>query len=214
MHLLHLASPALPIGAYAYSQGLEQAIEEMGIRGSQLESWLNDGLQLGLAHLELPVIRRVFDAAACEDWQRLNEWNDTVLAFRETEELLLEDQQLGLALARLLRNATQFRQPELTQSPSYSVMFALAAYWWSISVESTCHAFCYSWLENQITAATKLVPLGQTEAQRMLLAMLNRIPEACEHAWRIDDEDLGLNLPGLALASARHEYQHTRLFRS
>ncbi|MEM6486206.1 MAG: urease accessory protein UreF [Pseudomonadota bacterium] len=214
MHLLHLTSPALPIGAYAYSQGLEQAIEEMEIRGSQLESWLIDGLRLGLANLELPVIRRVFEAAASEDWQRLDEWNDTVLAFRETEELLLEDQQLGLALARFLRNATEFRQPELTQAPSYCVMFALAAYRWSISAEDACHAFCYSWLENQITAATKLVPLGQTEAQRMLLAILNRIPSACKRAARVDDEDLGLNLPGLALASARHEYQHTRLFRS
>jgi len=179
-----------------------------------VEGWLNVGLELGVAHLELPVIRRVFEAAASEDWQRLDEWNDTVLAFRETEELLLEDQQLGLALARLLRDATQFHQPELTQPPSYCVMFALTAYRWSISTKNACHAFCYSWLENQITAATKLVPLGQTEAQRMLLAMLQRIPEACEHARSVDDEDLGLSLPGLALASARHEYQHTRLFRS
>lgn len=214
LHLLHLASPALPIGAYAYSQGLEYAIEAGWLTGSKLESWLCDGLILGIAQLDLPILIRALDAFDSGDQSAVNYWNNTLLASRETAELLLEDQQIGAALLRLLRTLNASHVPVFEQPPGYAVAFALACHRWAIDVDDALQGYSYSWLENQITAATKLVPLGQSAAQTMLVTLLAQIPKVCAHAMTVSDEDMGLSLPGLAMASCRHERQHTRLFRS
>lgn len=214
LHLLHLSSPSLPIGAYAYSQGLEYAIEAGWVDGDELARWLQDGLQLGLAHLDLPVLQRALDALADNDTDTLDYWNSFVLASRETRELLLEDEQIGRALARLLEQLDGAPLPALTRPPCYAIAFALACHRWGIDADDALPAFAYSWLENQVSAATKLVPLGQSDAQRLLLSLLDEVPEACAQARTLDDESIGLSLPGLALVSCRHEHQHTRLFRS
>lgn len=214
LHLLHLSSPSLPIGAYAYSQGLEYAIEAGWVEGDELARWLRDGLELGLAQLDLPVLQRALDALADNDIDTLDYWNSFVLASRETRELLLEDEQIGRALARLLEQLDSTPLPALSRSPCYAIAFALACQRWGIGADDALPAFAYSWLENQVSAATKLVPLGQSDAQRLLLSLLDEVPEACARARTVSDENMGLSLPGLALASCRHEHQHTRLFRS
>ena len=214
LHLLHLSSPSLPIGAYAYSQGLEYAIEAGWVEGDELARWLRDGLELGLAQLDLPVLQRALDALADNDIDTLDYWNSFVLASRETRELLLEDEQIGRALARLLEQLDSTPLPALSRSPCYAIAFALACQRWGIGADDALPAFAYSWLDNQVSAATKLVPLGQSDAQRLLLSLLDEVPEACARARTVSDENMGLSLPGLALASCRHEHQHTRLFRS
>ena len=211
IHLLHLSSPALPIGAYAYSQGLEYAIEAGWVEGDALREWISDGLELGVARLDLPVLRRVHAAASAD---AVDHWNHLALANRETRELLLEDQQIGAALWRLIGQLSDAEPPTLEQPPGYAVAFAWAAALWSIDSEDACRAFCFSWLENQVTAATKLVPLGQSTAQKLLLNLLEEVDPACARSLRIEDDEIGLSLPGLAAASCRHEHQHTRLFRS
>lgn len=214
LHLLHLSSPALPIGAYAYSQGLEYAIESGWLEGSALGEWLADGLQLGVAQLDLPLLLRARAALAQNDLTQLDHWNDFLLANRETRELLLEDQQIGAALLRLLKSLSTEELLVPRQAPGYAVAFAIACELWHIDQTAALHSYCFSWLENQVTAATKLVPLGQTDAQRLLLTLLEGVAVACETALEMDDTMLGLSLPGLALASCGHERQHTRLFRS
>lgn len=214
LHLLHLSSPALPIGAYAYSQGLEYAIEAGWLENDELSRWLSDGLQLGVAQLDLPVLLRTSKAVAENNTEALNYWNSQLLASRETAELLLEDQQVGAALLRLLTSLETADLPTLKKKPAYAVAFAIACHRWGIETDAALQGYAYSWLENQVTAATKLVPLGQTAAQKMLLELLNEIPTACAHAMTVDDSEIGLSLPGLAMASSRHERQHTRLFRS
>ena len=214
LQLLHLCSPALPIGAYAYSQGLEYAIEAGWLDNGELTPWLADGLILGVAQLDLPVLLRALAALAADDLQELNHWNDYLLASRETAELLLEDQQIGTALLRLLASIDTPGLPQLRQRPGYAIAFAIACHCWTIEADAALEGYAYSWLENQVTAATKLVPLGQTAAQIILLDLLKAIPGACAQAKTVDDSDIGLSLPGLAMASCRHERQHTRLFRS
>lgn len=214
LHLLQLSSPALPVGAYAYSQALEYAIEAQWLTGDALGHWLSDGLVLGLAQLDLPILSRAYTAAAQGDEPGLNHWNDRLLAARETRELLLEDQQIGGALLRLLKSLFASAPPVLVQAPGYATAFAIATQRWEIDVEDALMAYSYSWLENQVAAATKLVPLGQTAAQQLLVAKLSEIPEAVCTSRTVSDSDIGLSLPGLALASCRHERQHTRLFRS
>lgn len=215
LHLLHLSSPALPVGAYAYSQGLEYAIEAGWLAEERaLEEWLQDGLIFGIGRLDLPLLSRVITACNASDYATLDAYNDRLLANRETAELLLEDQQIGQALWRLLGNLEGPTLPELTQRPGYATAFGVACARWHIDVDGALEAFSFSWLENQLTAATKLVPLGQTAAQRLLLRLLPHIPTACHNALQIPLKNIGLSLPGLAVASCRHERQHTRLFRS
>lgn len=214
LHLLHLSSPTLPIGAYAYSQGLEYAVEAGWVDGDTLRAWLADGLHLGVARLDLPILSRAHAASEARKNREIDAWNDLLLACRETSELLLEDQQIGAALWRLLGSLGTAGLPDLAQAPGYAVAFAVACASWGIDRDAACAAFCFAWLENQVTAATKLVPLGQSAAQALLVELLEEVDEACAAADTVADAAIGLSCPGLALASCRHEHQHTRLFRS
>lgn len=220
LHLMHLVSPALPVGAYAYSQGLEWAIEDGWLLDKQnprglrlIQHWLEGLLRYSLATLDLPVLARCIAAWEQQDLPAIQRWNDFLRAARETHELLLEDEQMGMALARLLKDLG-IAQAAYPDSPCYVVQFALACQHWRIDAGRALSGFAWSWLENQVAAATKLVPLGQTQAQQLLLAIMPRIEPACAVALQLQDADLGQSLPGLALASAHHERQYSRLFRS
>ena len=214
LHLWHLISPALPVGAYAYSQGLEFAIEDGWLSApGALDDWLAGLLLEGLARTDLPALSRCLDAWQQEDAAALDFWNDWLRASRETSELLLEDEQMGLALWRLL-NDLEVPDFALQAPPGYVSQFARACAHWRIDAANALRGFAWSWLENQVTSATKLVPLGQTTAQRHLLALMPVMADACKRARTLADDELGGSLPGLAMASAAHEQQHARLFRS
>ncbi|WP_339898550.1 urease accessory UreF family protein [uncultured Gilvimarinus sp.] len=217
LHLMHLVSPALPVGAYAYSQGLEYAIDS-GWAGSEsaLQDWIEQVMTHSLGQLDVPVLRRLYSAWQADDLTEVNHWNDFVLACRETQELLLEDEQLGLALGRLLESLDipQAARSHFNSSPSYVTLFALAGVKWNVNIDELARGFVWSWLENQVAAATKIVPLGQTHAQQLLVALMPAVDDVCERAKPLTDDELGLSLPGLAMASCLHERQYTRLFRS
>jgi urease accessory protein len=217
LHLLHLTSPALPVGAYAYSQGLEYAIDSGQLKTTHdVAHWLAGVLQHGLAYLDLPVLMRCYQAWRVNDYAAINHWNYFLRASRETSELLLEDEQLGLALSRLLMDLGLPVEAihALTVKPCFAVMFALAGSYWQIPLAHLLHGYGYSWLENQVAAATKIVPLGQTAAQKLLVQLLPTIPTAINTAQTLADNELGSSLPGQVMASSLHEYQYSRLFRS
>ncbi len=217
LHMLHLSSPALPIGAYAYSQGLEYAIDSGWLKDEQdIASWLTGLLEYGLGQLDMPIILRCMHAWAEKDYATINHWNQFLRACRETSELLLEDEQLGMALSRLLR---ELKIPDdalnaIEQKPCFATVFALAGVHWKITSHDLLHSFAYSWLENQVAAATKIMPLGQTAAQKLLLQLLPTIAPIITQAQQVPDEALGVSLPGQVMASSLHEYQYSRLFRS
>ena len=215
LSLLYLASPALPIGAFAYSQGLAAAIELGWVRDAQgLEDWLDGVLEHGLTRLDLPALVRLMEAAGTGDAAGLARWNARVLAARETAELVLEEIQLGKSLHRLLRDQDLLPPIALPDSPGYVALFALAAHALGIGPREACQGFAWSWLENQVAVAGKAIPLGQTAGQRVLLALLPSIERAAAQARTIEDHEMGGSLPGLALASSLHETQYSRLFRS
>ena len=217
LHLLHLVSPALPVGAYAYSQGQEQAVE-LGYLTNRdsAERWINGVMQHSLAGLDLPVLARLYDAWHSGDQTQVDYWNQFLQAARESAEFELEDQQMGRALMRLL--ASLEVPAAITWSRlepcSFATAFALAGVHWQVDKKSLLMGFCWSWLENQVAAATKLVPLGQTQAQQLLLALMPAVEQCSAGAMAVADEDLGAGLPALALISAQHETQYSRLFRS
>lgn len=213
LRLLQLSSPALPVGAYAFSQGLEAAIDLQWLRNQHdVEEWLSLQLQQGLALVDLPVILRLHGAFMANDLPRAHYLNALLLACRETEELRLGDIATGEALARLLPKL-DIAIPAL-QPPLFATLFTFAAAQWQVSAELTALGYAWTWLENQVIAATKILPLGQTQAQHLLSSLQQQIPAAITQAQSIDDELIGSSLPGLAFASMYHETQYTRLFRS
>ena len=217
LRLLQLASPSLPVGAYSYSQGLESAVEAGIVTDApSAEAWIGDVLDLSLASLEAPVLLRLIAAWKAGDLEAVARWNTEFVASRETAELRAETLQMGYSLRNLLRDvipATAGTQPEMEEL-SYPAAYAYAIAQWTIDAREAVETYLFSWLENQMLAALKCVPLGQTDGQRLLLALADRIPAAVERATALGDDDLTNFVPGLAILSARHETQYSRIFRS
>ena len=217
VRLLHLASPALPVGAYSYSQGLEAAIESRIVTDAPTAGrWIGDALQLAVVSCEGPILLRMIAAWRERDPASAAQWNDELLATRETAELRAETCQMGYSLRRLLLSlwGEESAPLEAFEETSYPLAFAFACAHWDIEPREALAAYLWSWCENQVLAAMKAVPLGQTAGQSLLLALGEKIPAAVEAAAARGDDDLENFAPGLALASARHETQYSRLFRS
>ena len=217
VRLLQLASPALPVGAYSYSQGLEAAVEAGIVRdAASAQSWIGDVMALSVATMEGPLLVRLMAAASSGDLQGMGRWNEEMLASRESAELRAETAQMGYSLRRLLVeiDVPGARSLAVFDEISFPATFAFAASAWKVDAEDALAAYLWSWLENQVMAALKSVPLGQTDGQRTLMALGARIPELAHNALHMSDDDLVNFAPGLAILCARHETQYTRIFRS
>lgn len=217
LRILHLASPALPIGAFHFSQGLEYAVEAGWVKDEPTAlEWITGVARHAIGTLDLPVLFRIHRAASTGDEHELQRWGRFLLAARETEELRAEDRHMGSALARILRElGAKIPGPNAQRTPpGYAEMFAVACVHWNIPEHEALQAYAWTWAENQIIAAVKLVPLGQTAGQRILHALVPILEEIATQAFAIDDEDIGACAVMQGLASARHETQYTRLFKS
>ena len=215
--LLQLASPALPVGAYSYSQGLEPAIESGIVTdAASAVRWIGDVLDLAVAPMEAPVFLRLASAWRANDVAAVARWNEEFVASRETAELRAETLQMGHSLRNLLRDlgVEDIARLDAIEDPAYPTAFAFAVTAWEIDAREALSAYLFAWIENQVMAAIKAVPLGQTQGQRMLGALAQRIGKIVERAAGARDEDLCNFAPGLALASSRHETQYSRIFRS
>ena len=213
---LRLASPALPIGAYSYSQGLETAVAKDWVTNeSTARDWIEGLLTLAIALLDLPLLCRLRRALETHDHARLLTWSHYLRASREARELADEDRVLGTSLLRLLGDDPWAQRAGAADvPPSLPLGFAAASLAWGLSEQAALTAYAWSWLENQVAAAMKTVPLGQSAGQRLLSAMLAPLARAVTCAPGIADDDLGALAPGFAIACAHHETQYTRLFRS
>jgi urease accessory protein len=217
LRLLQLVSPTLPIGGFTYSQGLEWAVEVKWVDDpAALVDWLGGLVDDGLASLDLPILARLYRACEASDRVLVARWGCELLASRETSELRAEERQRARALCTLLSDlgvgeAADWRE-ELAHCQASG--FALAAVYWRIPLHDCLLGYAWAWLENQVAAAIKLVPLGQTDGQRVLRELAEGLPTAVAGALALDDDDIGCGAPALAIASSRHETQYTRLFRS
>jgi urease accessory protein len=208
VRLLQLASPTLPVGAYSYSQGLESAIDAGIVHdATSAGRWIGDVLEFSVARMEAPVLFKML-----KDKEALAHWNALFLASRETAELRAETLQMGYSLNRLLPELGI--EPAPLEEPAFPAAFAAAVNAWRIEPRDALQAYLWSWLENQVMAAVKAVPLGQTDGQKLLLSLGERVAPLAARAAAMSDDELGNFAPGLALLSSRHETQYSRIFRS
>jgi urease accessory protein len=217
LRLMQLVSPLFPIGGYAYSQGLEPAIERGWVNSPEtLHGWLRGLLCNGVARLDLPIVVWAHAAWLKGDAERAVYLAKLALSLRGSRELWEEDRKLGGALARALHGlqvaeATPWLQRQHT---SYPVLFALACTAWGVPLRLALLGFSYVWCETQVSAASRLMPLGQTACQSVLSQLLRSIPGAIERGSTLDESEIGSLAPAHAIASAWHETQYSRLFRS
>jgi len=215
LRLMQLISPTLPIGSFAYSQGLEYAVEVGWIKNEeQTRQWISGQIKNTLSSLDIPVMQRFYAAWQEKDYEAVVYWNKWLLAAREAKELHDEDVQLGKALLRLVKGLDIMFPIESDFEWSYVAIFSFAAVEWEIPFVETANGFLWAWSENQVAAAIKVVPLGQTAGQCILSSIVKEIPNAIEQSLDCSDEDIGMLAPGVAIASALHETQYSRLFRS
>ncbi|MGS2745008.1 urease accessory protein UreF [Halomonas sp. LS-001] len=214
--LMQLVSPALPIGAFAFSQGLESAFELGWVSDEQsLAEWLSGVLEDGLTCCELPLIARMYSAFELADCDAIAQWDEWLAATRETAELAAEDSRLGASLKRLLGSLDLLPDEDLLPAQAgYVTLFSYAAHRRGVSKRQALLGFGWAWLENQLAVACKALPLGHTAAQRVIEQLRKELVAAIDQALLLDDDELGPVLPGVALASALHETQYSRLFRS
>lgn len=212
--LLRLASPALPIGAYSYSQGMESAIEHGVVHdAASAEIWLRDQLAGPVGRWEIPQIWQALQAAAAGDDAHLIELNERWLASRETRELRAETEQTGYSLVQLLLALDAAPLP-VSGAVGLPVAWALAAQRWQIAPVAALQAWLWSWLENQIMVLMKTMPMGQVAGQKLLARLLPDLDAAAELAQGLDETEYSSFAPGLVYLSMQHETQYSRLFRS
>ena len=220
LDLMQLPSPALPVRGLSYSEGLEAAVEAGLVHDeAQAGDWLLDQLHLSLARADLPVLAQALPAWQSGDLPRIRALNDWVQQTRESAELRQQTQQMGRSLAEWLKNrhapdARVAQLAALPPAPTWPVAFALAAALTGAPLRDVLLSFGFGWGENMVQAAMRSVPLGQSAAQRMLARLIEALPGAVQQAAGLPDEQRQAFTPMLAILSAQHETQYSRLFRS
>lgn len=219
MQLMWLASPALPIGGFSYSECLEAAVDTAQVATeSEASAWLIDQLHLSLSRSDLPAVAQAIGAWHDGNNARIAQLNSWVLQTRESSELRAQTEQMGKSLLEWLRNHTTATPAQIdvlaAQTPTYPIAYALAASATQAPVRECLLAYAFGWAENMTQAAIKAVPLGQSAGQRILSALTAEIPAAIDHALAVTDDNRQAFTPMLAILSAQHEVQYSRLFRS
>jgi len=217
LRLLQLTSPALPLGAFAYSQGIEYAAHAGWIHDEESAvDWTRGLLDSAICHIDLPLLARLHAAWLDGDEARVRKLSSLLLAFRESAELEQEDLHLGHALARVLVGHGFSEAAAFTRADdaTFAALFALAAARWAIPGRSALFGYAFAWSESQTGALSRVLPLGQLAIQRILSRLVDAMPAAIDVALALPDDAIGALAPSHAMASALHETQYCRLFRS
>ncbi len=218
--LFQLVSPMLPVGAYSYSQGLEWAIECGDVHDEETaKTWIGDVLQIYQANFELPVLYRLYSAWQSDDRDAIKAWDAFYQAGRDTAEALAETRQMGYSLCRLLNDLNTLPADVMSKinqldQPAFTTIYAGVAQCWQIEAKDALHGYVWSWLENQVSATMKAVPLGQVAGQKILYALGEQLSTIVEQAVHIKDDEISNFNPLLSIAGCQHETQYSRLFRS
>jgi urease accessory protein len=217
-YLLQLSTPALPVGAYSYSEGLETLVQAQHITVLEdLQDWLQQELTCGMIRLEAIALLRVWQAVQKQESAAIAPWNQWLSALRETEEMRLQSWQMGRSLQRLLGELDSSMALHLQAAGepcNFAIAFGIAAAHWQIQAPDALLGYLHSWVSNLINAGVKLVPLGQTQGQVLLTVLYPTLDAAVDQVLTLADDDLAGCGWGVAIASMQHETLYSRLFRS
>ncbi|MEB3355196.1 MAG: urease accessory protein UreF [Synechococcales bacterium] len=218
LRLLQLASPALPVGAYSYSEGLETLTQRGDLTtAADLQHWLTQELRWGMIRLDGACLLRAQRAAAGQDIATVQYWNQWLSAVRDSEEMRSQSWQMGQSLVRLI---TQLHPEQSARFQAcglpcnFAIAFALAAAHWQIEPQVALTGYLHSWLTNLVTVGVKLIPLGQTAGQQLLLDFYPQLEQAAAEIFALADDELMTCAWGAAIATMTHETLYSRLFRS
>ena len=219
LQLIWLASPALPVGGFSYSEALEAAIDHEHVHDeASCAEWLADQLHLSQARGDMALMAQAIPAWQAMNTARLQQLSAWVHASRETQEMRLQTEQMGRSLLDWLRIQNKATQAALQLCselrPTYPMTMSLALSLAHAPLDQALQAYAFGWAENMTQAALKAVPLGQVSGQKILARLAHEIPEAVQHAMALSDDARQAFCPMLAVMSARHETQYSRLFRS
>jgi urease accessory protein len=216
--LLQLTSPALPVGAYSYSEGLETLVDQGLIKSTaDLQTWLTESLATGSIGLEAAVLIRAHRAWSQGDQPQVIYWNHWLSATRETAEIQQQNWQMGRSLLKLLQDLypqSDWSGWDMTENWNMAIVFALAAGLAEIDEHTAVLGYLHSWASNLVSAGVKLIPLGQTAGQKLMLQLAEPINMSADRSLTLPDDQLFSCSWGLAIASMTHETQYSRLFRS
>lgn len=216
LRLIWLASPALPVGGFSYSEGLEAAVESGLVRDEATAGeWLQAQLELSGARADLAVVAQAVQAARMHDDAAIARLDAWVRQTRETSELRQQVEQMGKSLSDWARSVgwgDEGIPPGRTRT--YPVAFAIAAATTTAPTRHIALAYAFAWSENMMQAAIKAVPLGQSAGQRILCRLADAIPAAVDLALALPEGERQAFSPMLAILSSQHETQYSRLFRS
>lgn len=218
--LLQLTSPMLPVGAYSYSQGLEWAIDSGKVHDQKsAKHWIGQVLRYNQATFDLPILVRLYQAWQKQDELLISDWNQFYLAGRDTSEGWAETRQMGFSLVKLLNALPTVSESLISQLNVFDIVSFPTAYAgiaaeWGIAIDDMLQGYAWGWLENQISAAMKAVPLGQVAGQTVLLTLAEELPDLAQQAQMMADDEISNFNPLFSLAGCLHEVQYSRLFRS
>lgn len=217
LRLMQLASSSLPVGAFTWSQGLEWAVEIGWVTSvDDFSGWQIQQMEQNFFTVDLPLLARLYRACEQDDLTAAHRWTAWLLACRETRELRDEERSRGTAFTRLVTDWEPDCSPQWRALFSESQLCGMA--WlgvrWKIPLTELALSFGYSWIESAVMAGVKLVPFGQQAAQRLIISLCDRYAQGLVQALACPDASLGSSTPLAAIASARHETQYSRLFRS
>lgn len=217
LRLMQLASSALPVGSFTWSQGLEWAVEIGWVKSvDDFSDWQIQQMEQNFFTVDLPLLARLYRACEQDDLDAARRWSAYLLACRETRELRDEERSRGVAFTRLVTDweADCSREWRTLFTDSQLCGMAWLAVRWRIPLTELALSLGYSWIESAVMAGVKLVPFGQQAAQRLIIALCDRYAQGLAQALATPDASLGSATPLAAIASARHETQYSRLFRS
>lgn len=217
LRLMQLSSSSLPVGSFTWSQGLEWAVEAGWIStAAEFRQWQIQQMERNFLCVDLPLFIRLYRACEQHDIAAAKRWTAYLLACRETRELREEERNRGAAFTRLIKSWEPECPPEWLPLFSSSQLCGMA--WlgvrWDIDVQALALSLGYSWMESAVMAGVKLVPFGQQAAQQLIIELSDHFAAKLGQAWERSDNELGAATPLSAIASARHETQYSRLFRS
>ncbi len=201
-------SPAYPVGGFAYSHGLEAAIDQGTVANSRdTEAWISDVLEHGSGWNDAVFVVAAFNA---HDKEELINVDIAARAFCATSERLMETELLGQAFGNVTKGVWELDLGQFT----YPVSIGRAARLQNLPLQLTTKMFLQAFASNLVACATRLVPLGQTDAQRLIRQLTQLCAQIAERAKKASLDELSSTAFLGDIAAMKHETQYSRIFRT